>query len=87
MYNFLSGLCGYLHKLLDYHFCQKYNLNPENEGESERVRGVIFFGFGSQLQSFKGNLGAAAAHSDCIMKNATVTIDDKILLKNNKFFV
>jgi len=64
-----------------------YKLNPENESESERVMGVVFFGFGSQLQTFKGKLGAAAAHSDCIMKNATVTIDGKILLKDNKFYV
>lgn len=65
----------------------KYTLNPDNEGESERVMGVMFFGFGSQLATFKGKLGAAAGHSDCIMKKPTVYLDGKLLLKDNKFLI
>lgn len=65
----------------------KYQLTPSREEENERVRGVMFFGFGSQLPAFKGKLGSARAHSDCIMKRPTVYVDGKMILKDNKFLV
>jgi len=62
-------------------------MNPDNHSESERVRGSIVFGFGSQLPGYKGKLGVAAAHIDCIMKSPTVYVDSKMILKDYKFLI
>jgi leucyl aminopeptidase (aminopeptidase T) len=64
-----------------------YTFAADNLGERERVMGVMFLGFGSQLSGFQGKLGAAAAHSDNIMRSPTVWVDGKKLLENNKFLV
>jgi leucyl aminopeptidase (aminopeptidase T) len=53
--------------------------------EDERIFGCIEIGIGSQRPRFKGTVGSAKAHTDGVMLNPTVILDDKIIEKEGKF--
>ncbi len=53
--------------------------------EDERVYGCIEFGFGSQSKKFKGKIGSAKAHTDLNALNATIKVDEEILLRNGRY--
>jgi leucyl aminopeptidase (aminopeptidase T) len=76
---------GYLKDLDDPKMYQvahfSLGLNPAahlsgNIFEDERIRSCVVFGFGSQMPDFKGNLGPAKAHTDTVILNATVFLDE-----------
>ena len=65
-------------------------LNPKagisgNMIEDERLLGSVDFGFGSQSQSFKGNVGISPYHMDIILRSPTVLLDGKTMIENNSF--
>lgn len=68
------------------HFSYGFNPGARLSGkilEDERVFGCIELGIGSQVPSFE--VGPASAHTDGIMLNPTVILDDEVIEKEGKF--
>jgi leucyl aminopeptidase (aminopeptidase T) len=64
------------------HACYGFNPGARLTGnilEDERVFGVVEFGIGAQGSSFLGNAGQARSHTDGIILNPTVWLDDTII--------
>lgn len=61
------------------HACYGFNPGAKLTGnilEDERVFGVVEFGIGAQGASFRGEAGQARSHTDGIVLNPTVWLDD-----------
>ena len=75
-----------------FHLCHfTLGLNPaakksNNMHECEHVVGAVTFGFGDQDPSFKGTVGEAKLHSDVVIMSPKITLDNEILVENNKIF-
>jgi 2,5-dihydroxypyridine 5,6-dioxygenase len=64
------------------HACYGFNPGAKLTGnilEDERVFGVIEFGIGAQGSSFLGKAGHARSHTDGIILNPTVWLDDSLI--------
>jgi leucyl aminopeptidase (aminopeptidase T) len=67
-----------------------YGFNPgarfsKQIGENERVYGIHEFGVGMQLKTIGGKGWDAAAHTDGVMLNPTILLDDEVIEKDGKF--
>jgi len=75
-----------------FHLCHfTLGLNPaakksNNMHECEHVVGAVTFGFGDQDPGFKGTVGEAKLHSDVVIMSPKITLDNEILVENNKIF-
>lgn len=68
------------------HFSYGFNPGARLSGkilEDERVFGCIELGIGSQVPSFE--VGPASAHTDGIMLNPTLILDDEVIEREGKF--
>ena len=75
-----------------FHLCHfTLGLNPaakksNNMHECEHVVGAVTFGFGDQDPGVKGTVGEAKLHSDVVIMSPKITLDNEILVENNKIF-
>ena len=53
--------------------------------QDEMVTGAVTFGFGDQDPIFEGTVGAAAMHTDVVLRSPTIQLDGTVMCENNTF--